>query len=668
MKTVKRWAGAIAGVLLFATCARAALPPAELFYKDADILEAVLSPSGRLLALTTSKGMPRVGMVVIDLAPAGGRLSTTRVTYADVADVRWVNDEQLVFSVTDLVDGSGTVDDGPGLFTVKADGSHFRQLVNRSWAADGGVSDPHSWRLSWNHRLVAVPPSQPGKVNEEVLLEEFGTDESDTSVSLMWLNVVKTTTRLVDDRQLPGGASAWMTDSLGQPRVAFTYDKSRISAYWLQPGSQKWSRLYESGLFDQPFQVEAIDGNGTLFVSRPQGPRGDAVLSRYDAKRGAPEDKPLVSTPGFDFQGFLVTGDAGKTLGVRVTVDGETTAWFDPAMKAFQDRVDTEFPNHVNRISCRRCGAPDMVALVRSYSDQDPGALYLFQAKPPEGQQNWQFLQAVRPDIAPAQMATLELQRVKARDGLELPVWITRPPGAKGPLPAVVLVHGGPWVRGTQWRWDADAQFLASRGYVVIEPEFRGSTGYGYGLYRAGFKQWGQAMQDDVADALLWAQQQGIASDKACIAGASYGGYSTLMGLVKHPKLYRCGVAWMAVTDMDLYVNGSWSVFDDIGESARKYSIPDLVSDATKDAAMIAANSPVKQAARIKAPVLLAFGEDDRRVPLTHGKRMRDALREAGNDPVWITYAGEGHGFGNVKNRIDFAERMAAFLAKHLQP
>jgi dipeptidyl aminopeptidase/acylaminoacyl peptidase len=274
---------------------------------------------------------------------------------------------------------------------------------------------------------------------------------------------------------------------------------------------------------------------------------------------------------------------------------------------------------------------------------------------------------SVREGVKPEDMAVVELQRIRARDGLELPVWVTRPAQAAGPLPAVVLVHGGPWARGNTWGWDADAQFLASRGYVVIEPEFRGSTGYGDAHFRAGFKQWGQAMQDDVADALKWAQAQGLASDKACIAGASYGGYSTLMGLVKDPTLYRCGVAWLAVTDLDLYATGSWWVQDDISRTGRRYTIPEAVGDAVKDAAMLAANSPVKQAARIKAPVLLAFADDDRRVPLAHGERMRKAMRDAGNEPVWVTYAGEGHGFGNVKNRVDFAQRMEAFLARHLK-
>jgi dipeptidyl aminopeptidase/acylaminoacyl peptidase len=352
---------------------------------------------------------------------------------------------------------------------------------------------------------------------------------------------------------------------------------------------------------------------------------------------------------------------------VRVIADGETNVWFDAAMKAFQQRADNLFPGRVNRINCRRCGQPDMVALVHSYSDRNPGQLYLFQGKPPEGEKSWRLFKPVREDIKPGEMATLDLQRIKARDGLDLPVWITRHPDAKGPLPAVVLVHGGPWVRGGEWRWDAEAQFLASRGYVVIEPEFRGSAGYGTAHLEAGFKQWGQAMQDDVADALKWAQKEGIASDRACIAGASYGGYSTLMGLIKDPALYRCGVAWLAVTDLELLVTGSWFVDDDTSADYRKYAMPERVGDAVKDAAMLAANSPVKQAARIKAPVLLAFGEQDQRVPLAHGKRMREALRAAGNDPVWVTYAGEAHGFGVVKNQIDFMQRMDAFLAKHLK-
>jgi len=659
---------ALALTLLAATASQAAPPPAELFYKDAELHSVVLSPSGRKLAFTTSRSVDRVALVVMDLDKGGKLNAVARYKDGDVNDVHWVDDERLVYGVVDLFDGSARYSGAPGLFAVNADGSKFRQLVRRQWKpviSDGTVNDR---LLDWYHRLLKVPRLPEGGSNDDVLVAEFSPDADNEYESPKWLNTRTGLTHSVGIQEPPDSVG-WLADSRGDLRVAFTRHEGRQAALWRAPGSKTWTTLYESDLLSAPFKIEAADDAGGLYVSEPEGAAGQAMLKRYDFEHHRPQDKPLVATPGFDFEGGLVVDEAsGRVLGVQVLVDAPTVAWFDPAMKAFQDRVDRLFPGNANLVSCRRCGGPDMVALVRSFSDRDPGHFYLFQAKPAGGEKAWMDLGAVREGVKPQDMASVELQRIKARDGLELPVWVTRPAGASGALPAVVLVHGGPWVRGNMWAWDADAQFLASRGYVVIEPEFRGSTGYGDAHFRASFKQWGQAMQDDVADALRWAQKQGIASDKACIAGASYGGYSALMGLVRDPGLYRCGVAWMAVTDLDLYAAGSWWVRDDISSTGRRYTIPEAVGDPVKDAAMLAANSPVKQAARIKAPVMLAFADDDRRVPMAHGDRMRKALREAGNEPVWVTYAGEGHGFGNVKNRVDFAERMAAFLAKHLQP
>jgi dipeptidyl aminopeptidase/acylaminoacyl peptidase len=230
----------------------------------------------------------------------------------------------------------------------------------------------------------------------------------------------------------------------------------------------------------------------------------------------------------------------------------------------------------------------------------------------------------------------------------------------------VVLVHGGPWVRGRHWQWDADAQFLASRGYAVIEPEFRGSRGYGQALYRAGWRQWGQAMQDDVADALAWAVKQGhVDAKRVCIAGASYGGYATLMGLVRHPDLYRCGVAWAAVTDPRLMYK--WRDGTDQSDEVRSYYYPELIGDPVTDAAMIESVTPVLLAGRVQAPLMLAFGGQDRRVPLVHGTLLREALRAAGKEPVWVVYPDEGHGWFKLENQLDFARRMDAFLAEHLK-
>ena len=666
METLPRWAGIAAGLLLTATLSNAAPPPAEVFFKDADIASATLSPSGRQLAITTARDAKRVGLAVFDLA-SGKAMRTAQFSDGDVMQVHWVNDNRLIFGVVDQSDGSGRPNGAPGLYAVNPDGSQMRQLVrrmNRPIVTDG--SNRHERLLDWNHLLLRVPAPRAGEVNEEVLLAEVSLDGAHIQTPV-WLNT-RNGRRRGADADPPPHTVGWLTDSRGELRVAITQHENRRGAHWRAPGRQDWQPLFESGLFDAPFGVHSVDDAGQLYVVRTPAKDQSTVLARYDFERRAPEAQPVVTTPGFSFWGEVLNEGGGPALGVRVVTDGETTVWFHPALKALQQEADTRLPGRVNRISCRRCGEPDMTALVRSYSDRDPGQFWVYQAQPPAGEKPWRAVGRVRNDVKPSEMAAMDFHRIQARDGRDLPVWVTRSPHAQGPLPAVVLVHGGPWVRGNSWGWHPHAQFLASRGHVVIEPEFRGSTGYGNAHFRAGFKQWGQAMQDDVADALKWAQAQGIASDKACIAGGSYGGYSTLMGLIKDPDLYRCGAAWVAVTDLELLLKGSWWVDDDTSGEARKYRLPDMIGDPEKDAAMIAAHSPVRQAARIKAPVLLAFGEADRRVPLAHGKRMRDALREAGNEPVWLTYADEGHSFGMVKNRVDLFERIAAFLDKHLQP
>lgn len=639
---------------------------AAVFYGEPDIREATLSPSGRLLAITTAKGLQRVGLAVFDVNDFGKPLVVRQFTDGDVAGVNWVNDERLVFGLNDYSEGSGRPNGAPGLFALEVSTGKLKMLIrrqNRPFFTDG--SDDKRL-LDWNHRLLRVPAQRADSANEDVLIAWFSYREDRTERPL-WLNVRTGRTRTLD-LDLPEAAVGWLTDSRGQPRAAVAIKDGRQRAYWRAPGASEWTRLYDAALNHHPLGLFGVDDVGTLYLTRRQGPEGYTVLTRYDPDKHAPEPKPVVSTPGFDFHGSLLLADGVRALGVRVTVDGETTVWFDEQLKALQQEADQLLPGRINSINCRRCGAPDMVALVRSYSDHDPGQLLLYQAQPQGDAPRWRRLNAVRSDVPIQRMASLSLHRIKARDGEDLPVWVTRPDDAKAARPAVVLVHGGPWLRGFQWGWQADAQFLASQGYVVIAPEMRGSAGYGLRHLRAGFRQFGQTMQDDVTDALRWAQAEGLASDKACIVGSSYGGYSTLMGLIKDPALYRCGVASFALADLNLYLSGSFWVVDDIAADGRRYTLPERVGDAEKDADMIAANSPVLQAARLKAPLLLAFGEDDRRVPLAHGERLRKALIAAGNPPEWVTYPGEGHGFALVKNRVDFAKRQADFLARHLGP
>ncbi|MFC0133438.1 dipeptidyl aminopeptidase [Massilia eurypsychrophila] len=637
--------------------------PVEHFFQRPAVLSAKLSPSGTKIAISTSRGDKRVGLVVIDLAggtPKANRAAT--FSDADITQFEWVGDDRLVYSAVDLQDGSG--EDryfARGLFSVNADGTQPRTLVSR----DGSTNSLDGRLLKWNHTLLAVPEQQPGIRPDEVVIGEMYFDhKSMTSVWPKWINVRTGRTRIMDVEPI-SHVVAWDFDTAAEPRVAYTSHNGVEATSWRGPGEKKWSELTQDKVLEAKFTPVGVDDIGNLYVTHTDQ-SGYSVLSKFDFKTGKPSATPLLETPGFDFRGSLVEGRPGAgPLGVRLITDAEQTIWYDEGMKRAQAMVDAQLPGRVNRISCRRCGADEAVLLVRSFSDRDPGKLFHYESV----SKKWNLVGAVQDEIDPQRMSRVSMHRIKARDGRDLPVWVTQPAGVKAgqPAPTVVLVHGGPWIREGDWEWEGMQQFLASRGYLVISPEFRGSTGYGYAHYRAGWKQWGQAMQDDVADALLWAQKQGLASNKACIAGASYGGYSTLMGLVRHPELYKCGVAWLAVTDPSLLLKGAWNVIDDLDDGSRRYMLPQLIGDVDKDAKMLADNSPLMRAWDIKAPLLLAFGESDMRVPIEHGERLRSALIKAGHPPEWVTYSNEAHGFRQVSTQVDFARKVEAFLDKHLK-
>ena len=657
----------------------AAPVPIENFFRNPDVLDAQLSPSGRLLALTTAVGAKRVSLVVVDLDTPGKVNRVALFSDIDVVRFHWVNDQRLVFSVADLETGSG--EDrytAPGLFSVDAQGQDLRRLVALRpgrLITDGARFSREA--LPWNHVLLHVPqhpartaadaPADADQRMDDVIIGElvFSSTRELSSVVPMWLNTSTGRTRFLD-LQAPSGALGWLFDSRGQARVAVSQDKGRRAVHWRGPGQTEWLKLSDDEALSASFTARHVDDAGNLYVTHRMGPAGLSVLSRYDFERRAPAQQPWVTVEGFDFSGSVLAARQGEgAAGVRVEADAETTVWFDDKMKRFQQQADERLPGGINRVSCRRCGQADMVALVRHFSDRDPGHLWLYSAS--TGQ--WRSVFPVLRGINRQQMAAVDFQRIKARDGRDLPVWLTLPPGRKAgnPGPAVVLVHGGPWVRGGHWRWNPMEQFLASRGYLVISPDFRGSQGYGQAHFEAGWKQWGQAMQDDLADAVLWAQAQGLADQRVCIAGASYGGYATLMGLVRHPELYRCGVAWVAVTDPFLMLEGSWWVRDDISESGRRYSLPQMVGDAKQDADMLTRVSPLAQAHQIRAPLLLGFGEADLRVPLAHGKRLREAMQKVGREPLWVTYPDEGHSWRLPQTRTDFARRMESFLGEHLK-
>ena len=654
--------------LLPAMCAAAEPPPsAEAFFTRPHVMSAQLSPSGAYVALTTSRGSRRVDLAVIALKPSIRAARLVHDERSDVGRFFWVGDDKLVYTLADYDTAWG--DDrslGSGLYAVDLAG-HRRQLITRSHLPDEKRLASDVKTLNAHYMLLKVPEGQPSVAKDEVVIGKIITwaDKHITSIRPQWLNIRDGTTREMALGPNPPKALRWWFDSKGEARMAASGDSERTSYYWRAPGQDEWQLMFDPDQ-KRPYRPVAVDDVGQLYAVHDIGPRGERALFRLDMQTLALPAEPLLQAPGFDVNAGLIAGEPGQApLGLRNESEVETTEWFDPGMKAFQAEVDARFPGHINQISCRRCGRPDMVALVYSYADRDPGSYWVFDA----AAKDWQNVANRLDTVDPARMAHVRMDRIKARDGEDLPVWLTLPAGwiqGAPPAPAVVLVHGGPWVRNGHWQWQPQEQFLAARGYLVISPEFRGSAGYGYKHLRAGDRQWGQAMQDDVADALRWAQAQGLAAKEACIIGGSYGGYSTLMGLVRDPELYRCGVAWAAVADLFLYMQGDWSTSDDISDEGRRTTVVHRVGDPVKDAEMLRSVSPLVQAARIKAPLLLVYGGEDRRVPVEHGTRLRAAMTAAGNPPEWKEFRDEVHGFTTYEHQAEFAQELERFLARHL--
>lgn len=636
--------------------APAPLPVAD-FFRMPLVARPALSPSGRYLAFALTQGEARTVLAMLDLDVPGPPKPIGYFRDSDVNRIWWVNDERLVF---DALDRKPRRDDPvwPGLWAVNRDGSDYRVLIRPDMVTHVGTTRLNNERaLDWNWRMYATVGDGSGDVI--VAQHEFSNVWEPRNLSLSRLDT-RSGLRTPLTEGAPPNTLGWALDGNGIPVLATSIRDGRYAIHRRVDVQQPWQLWHEGEAFtgDWP-DVLWVGAQRELYLSIGTS-SGTAALHRVPLEGKLADAKALIKLDGYDFNGRVQADEQSRrVLGVHFETDAPGTVWFDEGMKTIQSVVDQALPSTVNTLDCRRCETSARV-LITAQSDRQPTLYYIYH----RDSKKISPLLASRPWLRGKPMGERDVQRFAARDGLPIPTLVTKPAGAKGPQPAVVLVHGGPYVRGHGWTWEPEAQFLASRGYVVIEPEFRGSMGHGFKHFRAGWKQWGLAMQDDLADSVDWAVKQGWVDPKrVCIAGASYGGYAALMGLVRHHDKYQCAINWVGVTDIALMYKTHW---DDSNEQWRRYGMPQLVGDPVKDAEQLKATSPVQQASKVRRPVLMAYGTDDYRVPIKHGSDFRDAVAVANRDVEWVTYADEGHGWLMQETRVDFWTRVEKFLGRHI--
>ena len=640
-----------------------ARPGPEAFFHGASMVSAQLSPDGKTLALLSAPTpQDRVRLITLDVKTMKAAV-LAQFDNDDVDDVRWVSNSRLVYSLDDHRAAYGDREKawGPGLWAVNIDGSHDRQLVARN-GTNFVQSGSHTELLPWMTSYVGPVDSRHD--SNEIYVVEPELFDYISGVGDYKLKRVNTLTgRAKDITTPPGGMlQGWLFDRDGNPRVSVVYRDGRVRVMVRDPATGDWSPIADFDPFTGNDDVEpvALSGDDQLFVTANRGQDTQSIY-KYDLKTRALAAKPFLQSDRYDLDPSFVVQD-GKLLGIRYTIDASITHWMDPAMAALQAKIDDMLPSTINRISVPTSSGDAQVAVVFAYSDRVPGLFYLYDMQRGKLVQ----LGSEHPEVDPDRMSAMEPVHYSARDGLQIPAWLTVPQGAERKnLPLVVLVHGGPWVRGEEYRWNPEVQFLAARGYAVLEPEFRGSTGYGARLFKAGFKQWGLGMQNDLADGVKWAVDQGLVDPKrVCIAGASYGGYAVLMGLINDPQVYRCGIEWLGPTDIDLMYTATWG---DASDAQKTYGMPRLIGDRVTDAAQLRATSPLLNAGKIRSPLLMAYGGEDARVPLEHGEKMRAALAKQSNAEVeWVVYDKEAHGWRTWADTTDFWNRVAVFLDKNI--
>lgn len=621
----------------------------EIMFGNPVAGKAELSPDGNKVAMLIAVRGDRIKLAVMDLATndlkviAGSKI-------ADISDFHWLNSSRILYSVS----GSNSISlIAPGLISIDADGN--------------------------NQAILVSPQRRFGTSLSTTFSEFFDVDNSGTSDSFFATRPIISNTWEIKGNYLgkidshtgertpvprPGDVLQWVIDQHGVPRIAVILDNNVLRVFHRRTSTDEWQKIWESNSSD-PNMIEpcCFAGDNDFYVFARNG-RDTLAFYRFDLERNKLDDQPIVASAEYDLMvAPLIDGTTKHLLGVRYATDAFSTVWFDARLKEIQQDVDKMLPGTINDLLPARGGSLHRI-LVRTQSDVVPPTYVVYDAQT----KKLRGLGKPYPELDLKSMAHQDMVRYPARDGRSIPAYLTIPKGTEGqPHPLVLVVHGEPGSRGAVWGWDPKVQFLASRGYAVLQPEFRGGTGFGFDHYRAGWKQWGLAMEDDLADGVMWAIKNGYADPKrVCIFGGSYGGYAALMGLAKYPGMFKCAVDVAGVTDLSLMYKAEW--WSDVSDEARAYDLPLRVGDPKTDAKMLHDNSPLNLVEQIHQPILVVHGVDDLRVPVKHARRFYDAIREHNKDVQLVEYEDEGHTLSSVKDVIDFWRRVDKFLAKHLAP
>ena len=457
----------------------------------------------------------------------------------------------------------------------------------------------------------------------------------------------------------PGFVRSWINDRQGRVRVGVGVSGTttiRI-VHRLNP-EDDWKILAEfDGAKDSGWEPLGFgeDPNVLYLLDDYQGK--SAVFKLNLSQPAAPAEL-VYADPKYDVKGELIyAADQKHLIGINYIAESGKIAYWDADAQKVQQRIDNALPNLGNHIVSRSYGQN----LLLSSSAEYAPVYYWFDAN----KNTISEVIKTYPELKPDLLAKTEAVHFKARDGLELDGFLTRPFNASNPGPTIIFPHGGPWSRDVN-AFDYWTQFMVNRGWNVFRINFRGSSGYGEEFVQAGFQRWGLEMQDDITDGVNWLIAGKTADPaKICIVGGSYGGYAVLMGLAKTPGLYSCGVSFAPVTDL-IELTEDWSDMRWLDHHLQAAAVEQRFGNWWSDRARLKATSPVNLASQIHTPLLLVHGEEDRSVDINHSRKMASALNSAGfKDFQYLEQENADHHLSREKDRMQFFQAMDTFLRKY---
>jgi dipeptidyl aminopeptidase/acylaminoacyl peptidase len=607
--------------------------PVETFFKNFQYRGATLSPDGKRLGVLCPV-KDRIGLAIVDLKDNVANWAFSDST-ADVMSYVWASADRLILGLGK--DGYAV----PGMVAVDRTGERSITLVTVGLFGRG----------------TSLLDGRANSSNE-VLVASVEHARHPADALLLYPNVERmniNTGTMVMDTKNPGHVLKWITDHNGVVRIGVEPYNNRVRIFHRRSAKAPWETLAdydwnEPGIWPEAFEYD----NRTLLVAWI-GDGNTEALYTYDVETKRVKGLAFRHAEA-DIGDVCFSDKQRAVVGAFCQTERPETYWFNPQYKKFQTRVDQALTNTFNMLV--NVSDDETKALFLATSDRSPGTYYLLETTAMKLNKLFDVADWIKAE----EMAEMKPIEYTARDGLKIHGYLTVPNGSAGkPVPLIVLPHGGPAWRDT-WGYNPDVQFLANRGYAVLQVNFRGSTGYGRKFLEAGHKQWGLKQQDDITDGVNWAIAQGIADAKrVAIYGASYGGFAALTGLEQTPELYRCGISYAGVTDILAFIA------NEPNRMLLKAFSAQSIGDPRKDKAQLRATSPMNNIDKIQVPVFFAYGQLDPKVPIAEARKMADALKKRGKLYDFMVKADEGHGFHKESNRIEFARRVDEFLKEYLQ-